>query len=44
MGDEKAHEVYFYGQKQEKPCPLISTMKGSKLMCQACMDVLVSCC
>ena len=34
--DEKSQEVYFHGQKKEKPCFLISIMSTSKLWCQKC--------
>jgi len=33
LKDEKWREVCFYGQKEEKSCPLISAMKASKLVC-----------
>jgi len=29
---EKNQEVYFYGLRKEKPCPLISMMLASKLL------------
>ena len=31
LNDEKGRELWFYGQRKEKPCPLISAMKVSKL-------------
>ena len=31
---EKEREVCFYGQREEKSCPLISAMKASKLLCR----------
>jgi len=37
---EKRREVFFYGQREEKSCPLISAMKASKLLCQECIGYL----
>jgi len=34
LNDEKGRKVCFYGQRDEKPYPLISAMKASKLLCQ----------
>ena len=34
MKDEKGWELFFYGQREEKPCPLFSTIKASKLLYQ----------
>jgi len=31
LKDEKGRKVCFYGQREEKSCPLISVMKVSKL-------------
>jgi len=36
--DEKGHETHFYGQREEKPCPLISVMNLSKILCQGYID------
>ena len=35
--DEKGREVRFYRQREEKYCPLISTVKVSKLLRQGCI-------
>ena len=35
---EKGWEVYFHGWRKEKSCPLISTIKASKLLCQGCIE------
>ena len=36
LRNESGREVCFYGQREEKPCPIISAMKASKLLCQGC--------
>jgi len=33
---EKGQKVYFYGQREEKPCSIISAIKASKLRYQGC--------
>jgi len=33
---EKGQDVCFYGQREEKPCVIISTMKASRLLRQGC--------
>jgi len=37
LKDKKGREVCFYGQREEKSCPLISAMKVSNLLCQGCI-------
>jgi len=37
LNNDIGREVCFYGQREEKPCSLISTMKMSKLLCQECI-------
>jgi len=37
LGDEKGCEVCFCRQREEKPGPLISIMKATKLLCQGCI-------
>ena len=34
MSDKKGWDVYFYGQREEKPYSIISAMKVSKLLRQ----------
>jgi len=33
LRNESGREVCFYGKREEKPCPIISAMKASKLSC-----------
>jgi len=33
---EKGQKVYFYGQREGKPCSLIFAIKANKLLCQGC--------
>jgi len=40
LNDEKDWEVCFYEQREEKPYPLISVMKASKLLCQGCIGYM----
>ena len=37
LKDEKGRKMCFYGQREANPCPLISTMKVSKLLSQGCI-------
>jgi len=37
LKDEKERKICFYGQREEKSCPLISSMKASKLLYQGCI-------
>jgi len=37
LKDEKEREICFYRQREEKSSPLISAMKASKIVCQACI-------
>jgi len=37
LKDEKRKEVYFYGQREEESCSLISAMKAKNLLYQGCI-------
>jgi len=37
LRDESGREACFYAQREEKPCPIISVMKASRLICQGCI-------
>ena len=38
FSDEKSQEVYFYGLRKEKHCPLISIMSKCKQLCLGCIE------
>ena len=38
LTNEKGWKVCFYGQREEKPCYIISAMRASKLLCQGCEE------
>jgi len=40
LKDESGREVCFYGQREEKSCPIISTIKASRLICQGLIGYL----
>ena len=39
LKDEKGREIFFYGQREKKSCPLISAIKASNYYVKGVLDI-----